>query len=157
MNQVLRFLEFFALGTWLGGIILLIVMAAGVFGLLGSQDQAGAVVGMVLSRLHTIGWIAGVVYLVAAVGIELGPRALARPAALAVILMVGLTLFSQYRVTSRMAMLRAEMGSVQATPKSSPLWQEFDRLHHTSVRIETSVLLIGLVALFLTVRELHPR
>ena len=68
MNQVLRFLEFFALGTWLGGIILLIVMAAGVFGLLDSQDQAGAVVGMVLSRLHTMGWIAGVVYLVAAVG-----------------------------------------------------------------------------------------
>jgi len=68
-----------------------------------------------------------------------------------------LTLFSQYRVTSRMAVLRAEMGSVQATPKSSPLWLEFDRLHHMSVRIETSVLLIGLVALFLTVRELQPR
>jgi len=34
---------------------------------------------------------------------------------------------------------------------------EFDRLHHMSVRIETSVLLIGLVALFLTVRELQPR
>jgi hypothetical protein len=42
---------------------------------------------------------------------------------------------------------------VDATPKDNPLRAEFDRLHQTSVRMEVTVLLIGIAALFLTVRN----
>jgi len=59
---------------------------------------------------------------------------------------------SQTRVTPRLAELRTEMGSVDATPKNNPLRVEFDRLHQTSVRIEVVVLLLGIASLFLTVR-----
>jgi len=59
---------------------------------------------------------------------------------------------SQTRVTPRLAELRTEMVSVDATPKDNPLRVEFDRLHQTSVRIEVVVLLLGLAALFFTVR-----
>jgi len=45
------------------------------------------------------------------------------------------------------------MVSVDATPKDNPLRVEFDRLHKTSVQIEVVVLLIGVAALFLTVRN----
>jgi hypothetical protein len=69
-----------------------------------------------------------------------------------VVLMLALTLVSQRRVTPRLAELRTEMVSVDATPKDNPLRVEFDRLHQTSVRIEVAVLLIGVAALFLTVR-----
>ena len=154
MNTILRFLEVFALGTWLGGIVLLsFAVAPGAFATLGSRTEAGALVGLVLGRLHVFGVIAGIVYLVAALALGRSLAALVRPAALAVILMVALTAASQWGVTSRMAALRAQMGSVDRTPVESPLRVEFDRLHKISVRLEGSVLLLGLVALFLTVRN----
>jgi Domain of unknown function (DUF4149) len=154
MNTILRFLEVFALGTWLGGILYLsFAVAPGAFGTLGSRDQAGALVGLVLGRLHVFGVIAGIVYLVVAVALARSPAALSRPAALAVILMVALTAVSQWGVSPRMAALRTEMGSVDRTPVESPLRAEFDRLHRISVRLEGSVLLLGIAALFLSVRE----
>jgi hypothetical protein len=47
------------------------------------------------------------------------------------------------------------MVSVAATPASDPRHAEFDRLHGISVDLEGAVLLIGFVALFLTVRNTH--
>jgi hypothetical protein len=67
--------------------------------------------------------------------------------------MLLLTVVSQTRVTPRLAELRTEMVSVDATPKDNPLRVEFDRLHQTSVRIEVVVLLLGIVSLFFTVRN----
>jgi uncharacterized membrane protein len=154
MSSLWRYLEFLSLGTWVGSILYLsFAVAPGAFATLGSRDQAGALAGMALGRLHLWGLIAGVVYLAARVGVARSLAALAGPAALAVILMLALTLFSQYGVSARMAHLRTEMGSVEGTPEDHPLRVQFNRLHRTSVRLEGAVLLLGLVALFLTVRD----
>ena len=80
-----------------------------------------------------------------------------RPAALGVILMLLLTLASQRIVIPRMDVLRAQMASVDATPANDPRRAEFDRLHGISVDLEGGVLLIGLVALFLTPTNADPR
>lgn len=154
MTHILRFLQVFTLGTWLGGILYLsFAVAPAAFGALGSRDQAGALVGLILARLHFFGWIAGVVFLLAvAFEVQLFSAAL-RPAVLCVILMLALTGYSQWRVTPRMASLRAQMVSVDRTPRDNPLRVEFDRLHRISVRLESGVLLLGLAALFLTVRN----
>jgi uncharacterized membrane protein len=154
MNSFLRFIQIFALGTWVGSIIYLsFVVAPGAFGVLQSRDQAGSMVGYSLARLHYMGVIAAVLYLFA--GLVLAPslKTLAQPAMIGVILMLALTLVSQTRVTPRLAELRTEMVSVDATPKDNPLRAEFDQLHQTSVRIEVTVLLIGIAALFLAVRN----
>ena len=82
--------------------------------------------------------------------------AVTRPGALAVIAMIVLTLISQEVVMKKMIALGNEMGSIERTPATSPLRRQFDRLHVVSVRIEGAVLLLGLAAIFLTVREL-PR
>ena len=154
MSSVLRFVQVFALGTWLGAIIYLsFVVAPGAFATLGSRDQAGAFVGMALGRLHHLGVIAAVMFLVAALALSPTLKMLAQPAVILVILMAALTAFSQHRVTPRMADLRRQMVSVDATPRDNPLRVEFDRLHQWSVRIEGSVLLLGIAALFLTVRK----
>ena len=153
MATITRFLEVFALGTWVGGIIFLsFVVAPGAFAALGSRDEAGALVGLVLARLHILGWIAGLVYFVAAFARAKSAAALGRPAALAVVLMLFLTLGSQW-VSPRMTALRAQMGSVDRTPADNPLRLEFNRLHRISVHCELGVLLLGIAALFLTVRE----
>jgi uncharacterized membrane protein len=154
MTNIVRFIEVFALGTWVGSIIYLsFVVAPGAFGVLQSRDQAGLMVGHSLARLHYMGVIAAVLYLLA--GLLLAPslKTFLQPAMIGVVLMLALTLVSQMRVTPRLAELRTEMVSVDATPKDSPLRVEFDRLHQTSVRIEETVLLIGIAALFLTVRN----
>ena len=70
-----------------------------------------------------------------------------------VVLMLPLTVVSQRGVMPRLAELRTEMVSVDATPKNNPLRAEFDRLHQTSVGIEVTVLLIGIAALFLNGAE----
>lgn len=158
MSTILRYVEFLSLGTWVGSIIFLsFVVAPGTFATLGSRDQAGAVVGMALGRLHFLGLIAGVLFLVAraarALSTGRGLASLASPAVLAVVVMLLLTLVSQYSVAPRMAHLRVQMGSVDRTPEDNPLRVEFNRLHRSSVRLEVAVLLAGLAALFFTVRN----
>ena len=154
MTHILRFLQVFTLGTWLGGILFLsFALAPAAFGTLASPDEAGALVGLVLARLHSFGCIAGVIFLLAAVFEARSLRALLRPAALCVILMLALTAASRWGVTPRMASLRAQMVSVDRTPRDNPRRVEFGRLHRISVNLESGVLLLGLAALFLTVRN----
>lgn len=154
MNSFLKFVQVFALGTWVGSIIYLsFVVAPGAFATLKSRDQAGLMVAYSLSQLHLLGLIAAVLYIVAAFVLVRSMKDLMQPAFIGVVLMALLTIFSQARVTSRMHLLRTEMVSVDATPPESPLRVEFDRLHQLSVRLEVAVLLVGIAALFFTVRD----
>ena len=109
--------------------------------------------GYSLARLHILGIVAGCVYLIATVASEKSVAALARPAALLVFVMILCTMASQYGVIARMDVLRAQMGSVDATTADNPLRVMFDRLHQHSVRLESAVLFSGLAALFLTARQ----
>jgi Domain of unknown function (DUF4149) len=154
MSTLVRFLQFFTLGTWVGSILFFgAVVAPAAFTVLTSQDQAGALVGVSLGRLHVLGMAAGVVYLLATAAGARSPAALLRPASLLVALMIVLTYVSQRWVTGAMDALRMRMGSVEATPATNPLRASFDRLHGVSVGLETAVLLAGIAALVLTSRR----
>jgi hypothetical protein len=153
MATLVRFLQFFALGTWVGSILYFgAIVAPSAFTVL-TLDQAGALVGLTLGRLHLLGLVAGAIYLIAtAVGAK-SVVALARPAPLLVVLMIVLTFVSQFWVMATMDALRAQMGSVAATPATNSLRASFDRLHTISVRLEMGVLLSGLAALVLNSRK----
>jgi Domain of unknown function (DUF4149) len=154
MTLILRFLQLFALGSWVGSIVYFSsVVTVGAFRVLADRDQAGALVGFALGGLHLFGLIAAIIYLLAALGRERSLRALLAPAALGVILMFVLTLASGRIVIARMETLRTQMISVDGTAGDNRLRAEFDRLHQVSVRLEGAVLLIGLAAFFLTVRS----
>jgi hypothetical protein len=47
-----------------------------------------------------------------------------------------------------------QMGSIQAAAADSPLLAEFSKLHRVSVSLESGVLLAGMAAMYLLVREL---
>jgi hypothetical protein len=154
MNNFFRFLQLFALGTWLGGILFLsFVVAPGAFARLGSREVAGGFVGFTLSRLHIIGVSAGLLFLLAGLLSGAVDSGAGRTAALIVALMVLLTGFSQWRVSARLADLRQQMVSVDSTPPDDSRRVEFDRLHKTSVRLEGAVMLLGFAALYLTARR----
>jgi len=151
---ILRFVQLFALGCWLGGILFFsFVVAQGAFSILPNKDLAGALVGYSLTRLHIFGIVAGCIYLIAAVALEKSITALARPEAVLVFVMILCTAASQYGVIARMDGLRSQMGSVEATAAENPLRVAFNRLHQYSVWLESAVLLCGFAAFFLTVRH----
>ncbi|HMD32530.1 MAG TPA: DUF4149 domain-containing protein [Candidatus Acidoferrales bacterium] len=159
MTSILRFLAVLALSTWIGGsFFLMFFVAPDAFRLLPTPDLAGAVVGLALARLHLVAMVAALVYLVCHTWLLHNARALVRPAALLVFVMVILTAASQYGVAPRMADLRqqmvAEHGSVAATPRTSPTREAFAHLHVASVGLELSTLLLGLGVLFITVRRM---
>jgi uncharacterized membrane protein len=153
MTNILRTIEFLALSVWVGSIVLLSFVVAPAAFSVATRDQAGAVVGLVLARMHWMGVGAGCAFLLARMMRMRSVAALAAPAALAVILMVALALVSQVGVSRRMARLRAEMGSIEKTPVESPLRVEFNSLHKWSVRLEGAVLVAGIAAIALLVRE----
>ena len=154
MTRILRFIQMFALGTWVGSIIFLsFVVTPALFALLANRDQAGDVVGFALTRLHLLGMIAAIAYLIAGFWLSGSPRVLCRPGSLAIVAMLALTIVSQQVVRPRMTRLRTEMGSIEATPAESPLRAKFDSLHAAAVRLEGAVLLLGIAAIYFTVRE----
>jgi hypothetical protein len=159
MTLFLRFLEFLGLGFWLGSdVFLSFVVAPGAFHVLASRDQAGAIVGYSLTRMHLGGILCGVVFLLARLLRTQTFASYVSAPALCVVAMIALTVISQYTVSARMAALRVQMGSIQATQPGSPLLAEFTRLHGISVALESGVLLAGFAALYLLVREISaPR
>src|SRR6202040_834347 len=155
MTIFLRTIEFLGLSLWLGSDALMsFVVAPGAFRILASRDQAGAMVGFGLWWMHMIGVVCGIAILLARVLRTRAVSSLAAPAALLVVLMIGLTVVSQHAVSPKMAALRVQMGSIQATAADSPLLVEFSRLHRISVSLESGVLLAGFAAMYLMVREL---
>jgi uncharacterized membrane protein len=155
MSSLLRTIEVLSLSLWLGSdVFLSFVVAPGAFSVLASRDQAGAIVGFALWRMHFIGVVCGMVILVCRLLRTRSIASLAAPAALCVVLMILLTVVSQHTVSPRMAILRTQMGSIQGTAPESPLLAEFGRLHRISVSLESGVLLAGFAATYLMVREL---
>jgi len=155
MSTFLRTIEFLGVGLWLGSdVFLSFVVAPGAFRVLANRDQAGAMVGHSLWWMHFLGVSFGIAVLTARLLRTRSVSNLAAPAALCVVLMIALTVISQHAVSPKMAALRVQMGSIQAAAADSPLLAEFSRLHRISVSLESGVLLLGFVAMYLMVREL---
>jgi uncharacterized membrane protein len=152
----LRFLMLLSLIVWLGGLIFFPVVAQSAFSVLPTRQLAGSVVGRSLGILHWMGIVSALVFLASAVlygrmsGV--GTNLLA-PRNVLICLMLALTLISQFGITPRMDTLRASMGQIDAVPADNPARAQFDALHSWSTRVESGVLLLGLVVAYLTSRS----
>jgi len=154
MTTFFRTIEFLSLSLWLGAdAFLSFVVAPGAFTILGNRDAAGMMVGYSLARLHFAGIFLGLVFLLARLARTHDFGSFTSAAALCIVLMMLLTATSQFTVSKRMETLKKEMVSVQNTPETDPRRVEFNRLHHRSVAFEGAVLLLGLVGMYLLVRE----
>jgi hypothetical protein len=157
----LRFLMLLSLVVWLGGLVFFaFVLAPTVFspGLLPSRQLAGSIVGRSLDGLHFMAIGSGIVFLIASMVYSRMATGNARPLAARhalIVLMLMLTLISQFGITPKMHAIRAEAGSIDSVPVDNPLRMEFDRLHLWSERFEEAVLLLGLVALYTTAQALR--
>jgi hypothetical protein len=150
----LRYLMLLSLVVWLGGLIFFaFVLAPTVFTVLPTRHLAGNVVARALSSLHWIGIISGVVFLASSMiysQISKGTPRLFAAKHMLIVLMLALTLVSQFSIMPRMDVLRASIGEIDSVPIDNPVRMQFDALYVWSTRVEGGVLLLGLVVVYLT-------
>jgi hypothetical protein len=135
----LRYLYVLALVVWLGGIVMAgAIVAPSVFAVLELRDPdlgrvaAGQVFGVVLRKLHLLGYAAGGVMLIILTILRLlGPRPLSYGIRAALIAgMLALTLYSGQVVGPRVEALQAAVpGPMNRLESSDPRRVEFDALH----------------------------
>ena len=150
----LRYLLLLSLVIWIGGLIFFaFVLAPTAFQVLPNTHLAGNVVGRALGKLHWMAIISGVVFLLSSLLYSYLAQGTAHIFAMRhilVCLMLALTLVSQFWIIPRMDTLRAQVGDFASVPLTDPARVQFDALHVWSTRIESAVLLLGLVVVYLT-------
>ena len=169
---ILRTLMLLALVVWVGGIIFFaFVVAPNLFHLI-TPEIAGGIVRRDLTWLHWMGIVCAVVFLTCSLLFSRAKFALPKPFALVnvlVLVMLVLTLISQFGVMPKMDVVRTEIhlvrdndASLSRTPAAWPeikqqmlpkLQGRFDHLHGWSTRLEGGVLFLGLAAVVLTARR----
>lgn len=156
--SLLRFLMLMSLIVWLGGqVFFAFVLAPTVFSVLPTRHMAGSVVSPSLSRLHWMGIISGVVFLVSSMTYARLSTGAAHPFAarhVLLCLMLILTLISQFGISPKMTALRASMAEIDSVSPRDPARVQFNALHVWSTRLESGIMLLGLVVTYLTARQL---
>lgn len=145
-----------SLVVWIGGLIFFaFVLAPTVFapGVLPNTHLAGNIVGRALGKLHWMALACGIVFLLCSLFYSSATQGSARVFAarnVLIILMLALTMISQFAIIPRMDVLRAQVSDLSQVPLDNPLRVQFDALHVWSTRVEGFVLLLGLVVVYLT-------
>ncbi len=143
-----------SLVAWIGGIVFFAIMAPTAFHLLPTRLLAGTLVGNLLTKLHWIAIVSGIVYLMSSLAysriIDGEAQVLAARHVL-IGLMLALTLVSQFWITPRMLALRAQVTNFDtAATLNDAARMQFDALHVWSTRLEITVLLLGLMVIYMT-------
>jgi uncharacterized membrane protein len=142
-----------ALIVWIGGIIFFaFVLAPTLFGVLPTPKLAGDVVNATLGKLHSMGLLSGVVFLICSLVYNWQKYVQVRPfmaSHIFIVLMLSFTMVSQFGITPRIRELRSNPAMMDSMAGRA----EFDRLHAWSTRLEGGVLLLGLGVVVLTARR----
>ena len=154
MKTLLRTLLYLALIVWLGSEIFFPVVAAITFTTLRPDTHtAGTIVGQLLRILHGMGLVSGMVALallaLAPAWSIYKPKAVLAPMGL-VILMIALTVFSQFAIIPAMDLDRsAAGGAIDTADTANPVTIHFNKLHNRSEQVEELILLFGLATVVL--------
>jgi uncharacterized membrane protein len=157
----LRTIMLLALVVWIGGIIFFaFIMAPTLFTVLPTTRLAGEVVSPTLTKLHWMGLISGVLFLLCSVLYNWRKYAQLRlftTVHLFIVLMLALTAVSQFSITPRMRAIRSQNTAEDviqvADPNLHPEPSQFERLHTWSTRTEGAVLVLGLGVVVLMARR----
>jgi hypothetical protein len=152
----LRFLMLLSLIVWLGGVIFFAVLAPTLFSVLPTRHLAGSVVAPLLTKLHWMGIVSGIIFLISSMIHSRSTVGVAQPFALRHLLiyaMLVLTIISQFGISRKMAALRAAIGDIDSVAITDTARIQFNALHAWSTRLESGVLLLGLAVVYLTARR----
>ena len=147
-----------SLVVWIGGLIFFaFVVAPAAFAVLPTRHLAGNVVTRSINILHWMGIISGLLFLASSLLYNQFSRGSVHAMSarhLVIVLMLALTLISQFGIIPRMDTLRASLGEIDSVSPDNPARIQFDALHVWSTRVEGGVLLLGLIAAYMTASAL---
>ena len=155
MKTLIRALVALLLALWVGGVAFFPVVAAVCFSKLPDTHTAGTVVAAVLGSLQMEGIACGVLLLIllSVAGWRRAYAGSVLPPVVVVLVMMGLTAYSQWGLIPRMEADRLALGGVvDAAPASDPRRADFNRLHVRSVSVEEGVLVGGILVIVLLAR-----
>ena len=116
----LRFLMLLSLVVWIGGLVFFaFVLAPTAFQVLPNTHLAGNVVGRALGKLHWLAVFSGIVFLISSLlynRVTQGSPHLFAGRHVLIVVMLALTLFSQYWIIPHMDTLRATVSDFAAVP-----------------------------------------
>ena len=145
-----------ALGCWFGGIVFFSFFTApAVFTVL-PRPEAGQLISMIFPRYYMLGYVAGTASLVLAIYFTAvrGPRIWWGGTTLALAIALGITFYAGRVILPRADAIR----TVSEEPNPDPARKaEFDKLHRTSVMLNSAVLLLNLAAIVGTSGALTSR
>jgi uncharacterized membrane protein len=143
--------------VWIGGIIFFaFVLAPTLFGVLPTTKLAGDVVNATLTKLHWMGMVSGVVFLICSLTYNWQKHVQLRPFMVSyvfVMLMLALTMWSQFVITPRMRDIRVRMEHVNIPTWDDTPFAEFHVWHKLSTLTEGVVLFLGLGVVIFTARR----
>jgi uncharacterized protein DUF4149 len=154
---VLLFIYLLSLVCWLGAIIFFSFFTAPALFARLPVAQAGAVVATIFPRYYILGYVAGIISLVLAFYMMVALREARGWWALSVAalaLAVACTFYAGLKVRPRVSELRPMTEEQNPDPIRKA---EFDRLHHLSVLLNGTVLVLDLLALLGTAGALASR
>src|SRR5437660_10023189 len=128
----LRFLMLPALIVWLGGVISLAVLAPTLFSVLPTRTLAGSVVARMLTKLHWMGIVSGITFLISSMIYSRSTTGVAQAFALRDLLiyaMLALTLISQFGISPKLAALRASMAEIDSVAITNPARLQLNAMH----------------------------
>ena len=152
----LRFLVLLSVAIWLGALLFFPVVAQTAFLELPSHS-AGMLVRGTLIELHWFGLFSGLIFLAASMiydRMAVGRAQVFVLRHMLVLLMLALTAISQFHILPRMDLLRISAGEIAMLAPGNPVRAQFGSLHAWSVRIESAVLVLGLLVLYSVAQRL---
>lgn len=159
MRAIFHFLVYLVLGIWIGSLVFFAAVLAPVAferlpGLFSNYAQgasaAGMMVGASLDRMHWMGIALGILFLILMVIGREHYRTII-PQVILVLIMLGITSYSQFSVIPRMDTARVSVGgNIQLVPQNNPGREIFENLHRLSEYLEAGVLAGGVLALLAT-------
>src|SRR2546428_12719514 len=108
----LRFLMLLSLIVWLGGVIFFAVLAPTLFSVLPTPNLAGSVVAPMLTKLHWMGIVSGITFLISSMIYSPSTTGVAQPFSLRHLLiyaMLALTVISLFGISPKLPPLHASM------------------------------------------------
>ncbi len=142
-----NFIYILSLVIWIGSIVFFSFFTAPVVFKTLDREQAGKMVGVIFPRYYRIGYVCS---LLALISLAMNLSVFTDIRLILLTVMALCTFFAGMIVGPKAGRLKKQMKSQGGADKAPDLETQFDKLHSISVRLNGTVLILGLGILWLT-------
>ena len=159
MGYILRAVRLLSMVVWVGGLIFFaFVEAPAAAHVMGITREFALLIGSSVTGINSIGWIAGMVFVLASLLLwkrssPLTRKLLSVELALAIVMWAAILYVQRHIVPAMERDRAAAAGDINSLEQTNPVRVHFDRLHAASENVEGTALFLGLAVVLLMAGE----